>query len=323
MIMSNGLSFDALMPKDMAAKAENAGIAKAQLGTYRMFALAILAGAFIAMGANFATTIWAGMGKIAVNSGDGIAFTTAVPYGLQRLIGGLAFATGLIMVVVGGSELFTGNCLIPIAWASHKVTTKDMLRNWIIVYLGNFVGSVVTAHLVFLGKQHTFGAGAVGFMALNIGVAKTSLDFFQCVFLAILCNALVCMAVWLCFSARSNTDKILSILPPISAFVACGFEHCVANMYFIPSALFIKDFDPAFFASVASSLVDNGVILTWGNFLWRNLLPATIGNIIGGTLMVGGMYWFIYLRPSWTGRGSLGGVPETQQAVEITPADRN
>jgi formate transporter len=320
--MSNGLSFDVLMPKDMAAKAENAGIAKAQLGTYRMFALAILAGAFISMGANFATTVWAGLGTIAVNSSGGVTFSTAIPYGLQRLVGGLAFATGLIMVVVGGSELFTGNCLIPMAWASHKVTTKAMLRNWVIVYLGNFVGSVVTAYLVFLGKQHTFGGGAVGLMALKIGVGKSSLEFVQCIFLAILCNALVCMAVWLCFSARSNTDKILSILPPISAFVACGFEHCVANMYFIPSALFIKDLDPAFFASMASSLNNNGAILTWGNFLWRNLLPATIGNVIGGALMVGGMYWFIYLRPSWTGRGTMGGVPETQEAAEAALPER-
>ena len=312
--MSNGISFDALMPKDMATKAENVGIAKAALGPYRMFALAILAGAFIAMGANYATTVWAGLGKIAVNAGGETAFTTSIPYGIQRLLGGLVFATGLIMVVVGGSELFTGNCLIPMAWASKKVTTGAMLRNWVIVYLGNFVGSVLTAYFVFLGKQHTFGGGAVGVTALNIGIAKTSLAFVQCIFLAIFCNALVCMAVWLCFSARSTTDKILSILPPISAFVACGFEHCVANMYFIPSALIIKDFDPAYFATVAAGLKDGGAILTWGNFLWRNLLPATIGNIIGGALMVGGMYWFIYLRPSWTGRGPVGGMPLTDNS---------
>ncbi len=129
----------------------------------------------------------------------------------------------------------------------------------------------------------------------------------QCVFLAIFCNALVCMAVWLCFSARSTTDKILSIIPPISAFVACGFEHCVANMYFIPSALIIKDFDPTYFATVAAGLKDGGAILTWGNFLLRNLLSATIGNINGGAVMVGGMYWFIYLRPSWTGSPTIGG----------------
>jgi len=304
--MSNGtVSVDALVPKDMALKAEGVGVAKAALGTYRMFALAILAGAFIAMGANYATTVWAGLGKIVVSAGKEVAFTTGLPYGLQRLLGGLVFSTGLIMVVVGGSELFTGNCLIPMAWAGNKVTTGAMLRNWVIVYLGNFVGSVVTAYFVFLGKQHLFGGGAVGVAALNIGIAKTSLGFVQCVFLAIFCNALVCMAVWLCFSARSTTDKILSIIPPISAFVACGFEHCVANMYFIPSAIMIKDFDPTYFATVAGNLKDGGAILTWGNFFVNNLIPATIGNIIGGALMVGGMYWFIYLRPSWTGNATL------------------
>lgn len=147
----------------------------------------------------------------------------------------------------------------------------------------------------------------MGLTALNIGIAKVSLGFVQCVFLAIFCNALVCMAVWLCFSARSTTDKILSIIPPISAFVACGFEHCDANMYFIPSALIIKDFDPTYFATVAAGLKDGGAILTWGNFLLRNLLSATIGNINGGAVMVGGMYCFIYLRPSWTGSPTIGG----------------
>jgi len=304
--MSNGtVSIDALVPKDMALKAEGVGVAKAGLGVYRMFALGILAGAFIAMGANYATTVWAGLGKIVVSAGKEVAFTTGLPYGLQRLLGGLVFSTGLILVVVGGAELFTGNCLMPMAWADKKITTGAMLRNWVIVYLGNFVGSVVTAYFVFLGKQHVFGGGAVGLAALNIGIAKTSLGFVQCTFLAIFCNALVCMAVWLCFSARSTTDKILSIIPPISAFVACGFEHCVANMYFIPSAIMIKDFDPAYFATVAANLKDGGAILTWGNFFVNNLIPATIGNIIGGALMVGGMYWFIYLRPSWTGKPTL------------------
>ncbi|MFZ2446635.1 MAG: formate/nitrite transporter family protein [Syntrophobacteraceae bacterium] len=299
--MSNGApSIDALMPKDTAVKAENIGIAKAGLGAYRMFALAILAGAFIAMGANYATTVWSGLAA------------AGVPYGLQRLAGGLVFATGLIMVVIGGSELFTGNCLIPMAWVGKKVTTGAMLRNWVIVYIGNFVGSVLTAYMVFLGGQHKFGGGSVGLAALNIGVAKTSLDFIPCVALAIFCNALVCMAVWMCMSSRSNADKVLVILPPISAFVACGFEHCVANMYFIPSAIFIKDLDPTYFATVASKLKDGGAILNWGDFITRNLIPATIGNIIGGALMVGLMYWFIYLRPSWS-KAATGGIPATGQ----------
>ena len=299
--MSNGtISFDALIPKDMAAKAEAVGVAKANLGAAQMFALAILAGAFIAMGANYATTVWAGLGKIVVTAGKDVAFTTGFPYGLQRLLGGLVFATGLMMVVIGGSELFTGNCLIPMAWASKKVSTGAMLRNWVIVYIGNFVGSILTAYLVFVGGQHTFGGGAVGVTALNIGIAKSSLGFLQCTVLAIFCNALVCMAVWMCFSARSTGDKVLAILPPISAFVACGFEHCVANMYFIPSALFIKGLDPTYFASVAGGLKDGGAVLTWGNFFVANLIPATIGNIIGGALMVGGMYWFIFCRPAKT-----------------------
>ncbi len=228
--MNNALPFsvDALLPKDMAVRAENAGIAKAGLGKYRMFALAVLAGAFIAMGANYATTVWAGL------AGAGVS------YGIQRLLGGLVFATGLIMVIIGGSELFTGNCLIPMAWANNKVSTASMLRNWTIVYAGNFVGSVLTAFIVFLSGQHKFGGGSVGLSALSIGVAKTSLDFIPCIALGIFCNALVCMAVWMCFGARTNADKVLVILPPISAFVACGFEHCVANMYFIPVGPFHK-----------------------------------------------------------------------------------
>ncbi len=296
--------FDALLPKAMATKAEDVGVAKAALGPYRMFALAILAGAFIALGANFATTVWSGMAKVTISGSDNLVYTFAVPYGIQRLLGAIVFSTGLIMVVIGGAELFTGNCLIPMAWASGKVSTRAMLKNWVIVYLGNFVGSIVTAYGVFLGAQHTFGGGAVGFTALSIGIAKNSLGFFQCTALAVFCNALVCMAVWMCFSARSTMDKVLVIVLPIAAFVACGFEHCVANMYFLPAAIFIKDFDPTFFATVAPALKDGGASLTWGVFLLKNLLPATLGNMIGGSLLVGGMYWFIYLRPSWTGRAN-------------------
>ncbi|MGC8492118.1 MAG: formate/nitrite transporter family protein [Syntrophobacteraceae bacterium] len=296
-------SVDALLPKDMAIRAEQVGIAKAGLGKYRMFALAVLAGAFIGLGANYATTVWAGL------AGGGVS------YGIQRLLGGLVFATGLIMVIVAGSELFTGNCLIPMAWANRKISTKALLRNWVIVYAGNFLGSIATAYIAFLGGQYKFGGGAVGLSALSIGVAKTSLDFVPCIALGVFCNALVCMAVWMCFGARSNTDKVLVIIPPISAFVACGFEHCVANMYFIPSALFIKGFDPAFFATVAAKLNSGGHMLTWGNFIVNNLIPSTIGNIIGGSLMVALMYWFIYLRPSWSNKGEFG---ETIQVDRLT-----
>ena len=280
--MSAEINFDAFPPPGMAAKAEGVGVKKAGLDLLTMFALAILAGAFIGVGAIFATTVLAG--------------TSTLPYGVARLLGGLVFTTGLILVVVGGAELFTGNNLIIMAFASRKVSLGGLLRNWAIVYAGNFVGSIVTAYIMFLSKQYSFGSGAIGLTALNIGESKTNLGFIQAVALGIMCNALVCMAVWLCFSARSTTDKILSIIPPIAAFVAAGFEHSVANMYFIPVALFVKDMgDPKFFEVIKKTAADFPH-LTWGNFFIANLLPVTIGNIIGGALMVGLVYWFAYLR---------------------------
>ena len=276
-------AFDALLPREMAGKAEAAGVAKANLGKYRMFALAVLAGAFIAMGAVFATTVSAG-------SGD-------MPWGVTRLLAGVVFSLGLILVIVGGAELFTGNNLIVMAWANRKVSTLGLFRNWGIVYLGNFVGAVATAVLVFAGKQYTFGGGAVGTTALGIADHKVMLDFIPAIALGILCNALVCMAVWLCMSARTTTDKILAIIFPISAFVAAGFEHSVANMYFVPMALLIKGGADADFWTAAGTTPAAYPDLTWGNFLLNNLLPVTIGNIIGGVVLVGLFYWFIYLRP--------------------------
>jgi len=219
----------------------------------------------------------------------------------------------LIMVVVAGSELFTGNNLIVMAFASGRITLPALLRNWIVVYLGNFVGALLTAYLMFLSGQYTFGNGAVGLTALNIGEAKTSLEFTQAMVLGIFCNALVCIAVWMCFSARSTVDKILAIIPPIAAFVAAGFEHSVANMYFIPIALFIKNGGtPAFFTTI-QKLPSDFPNLTWGNFLAANLLPVTLGNIIGGAVMVGLVYWFIYLRQARR--------PSTQATPDIKPTD--
>jgi len=293
--MTDQISFDAILPPSMAAKAEDLGVKKVALPALKMFALAILAGAFIGIGAIFATTVSAG--SMAVKDAAGAAaFFTGLPYGVTRLLAGLAFTVGLILVVVGGSELFTGNNLIMMAFASKKVSLGGLLRNWGIVYLGNFVGSIATAYIVFLGKQYSFGSGAIGLTALGIGEAKTSFTFIQAVALGIMCNALVCMAVWMCYSARSTTDKILAIIPPIACFVAAGFEHSVANMYFIPVSLFIKNFgDAAFFEKIGKTAADFPH-LTWGNFFIGNLLPVTIGNIIGGAFMVGLIYWFIYLR---------------------------
>ena len=280
--MPEQISFDALMPPEMAGKAENTGVNKSKLNSFRMFALAILAGAFIAMGAIFSTTATTG--------------GSALPYGIVRILGGLTFSLGLILVVVAGAELFTGNNLIIMAWASHKVSTGQLFRNWIIVYLGNFVGSILTAYMMFLSKQYEFSSGTLGLNALNIAHAKSSLEFVQAIVLGIFCNALVCLAVWLCMSARSTTDRVLAIVPPISAFVAAGFEHSIANMYFIPVGLFIKmGAGPEFWAQIGKTATDFPN-LTWGNFFIANLLPVTIGNIIGGAVMVGLVYWSIYLR---------------------------
>jgi formate transporter len=305
--MTTDVSFDALLPAAMAARAEDLGVKKAELPLANMFALAILAGAFIATGAVFATTVSAG--GMAVKAADGTAaFSTGLPYGVTRLLTGLVFSVGLILVVIGGSELFTGNNLISMAFASGKVSLQSLLRNWGVVYAGNFVGSIVTALIVFMGQQYTFGGGAIGLAALNIGEAKTNFTFIQAVSLGIMCNALVCMAVWLCYSARTTTDKILAIIPPISCFVAAGFEHSVANMYFVPVALFVKySGDASFFQTIGKS-PDAFPHLTWGNFLVGNLLPVTIGNIIGGAVMVGLIYWFVYLRPAPKAKPAEGGV---------------
>jgi formate/nitrite transporter len=270
---------DAVPPPAMAERAAQIGQAKAELGVATTLALAGLAGAFIAMGAVFATTAMAGGGEL--------------PYGVERLLGGIAFSLGLILVVVAGAELFTGNNLIVMAWASRRVSTARLLRNWSLVYCGNFAGALATVGLVYATRQYTFGDGVVGAQALTIADAKVGLGFGQAVALGILCNALVCIAVWLCYSARSTADRILAIVPPIAAFVASGFEHSVANMYFVPIGILVKD-ESADAASTGGlpDLAD----LTWGAFFVDNLLPVTIGNVIGGTVLVGAIYWFIYLR---------------------------
>ncbi len=270
---------DALPPAEMARKAETVGETKAAMGPANVFVLSVLAGAFIAMGAIFATTVMTGGAQTA--------------YGVIRLLGGLAFSLGLILVVVAGAELFTGNNLIVMGWASRRVSTARLLGNWALVYAGNFVGAIATAALMLVTKQYTFDDGAVGTTALTIASSKTSLGFVQAMALGAFCNALVCLAVWLTYGARTTTDKILAVIPPIAAFVASGFEHCVANMYFIPMGLFIKT-DHSWIDST-SGLPDLSN-LTWGHFLASNLLPVTIGNVVGGAIMVGAVYWFVYLR---------------------------
>jgi formate transporter FocA len=280
---NHAFRIDALLPAEMAAKAEEIGVKKAALDAASLFVLAVLAGAFIALGAVFSTTVAAGT-------------PGALPYGVVRLLAGLVFSLGLILVVVGGAELFTGNNLIVMAWANRKISTARLLRNWGIVYLGNFVGAVATALLVYFGGQYAFGNAAIGAAALATADAKVGLGFGQAVVLGILCNGLVCLGVWLSYSGRSTTDKILAIVPPIAAFIDAGFEHSVANMYFIPIGLFIKAGAPDPFWSAIGKSAGDYPELTWERFFVNNLLPVTLGNIIGGAMLVGAVYWFVYLR---------------------------
>ncbi len=303
------MRIDALLPPEMAQRAEYLGVRKSQMKVLPMFTLALLAGVFIAMGAIFATTITAGSSSIkaADSAAEFVPLVASLPYGVARLLTGLVFCLGLILVVVAGAELFTGNNLIVIAWASGKVSTRALLRNWLIVYVGNFVGSIATAAVMFLTKQYTFGGGAVGTAALNIATSKVNLTFLQAIALGIMCNALVCLAVWLTYSARSVVDKIFAILFPITAFVAAGFEHSIANMYFIPMGLFIKWLDPAFANNAAATVQASAKFsldtLTWKAFFINNLLPVTIGNIIGGAVLVAIVYWSVYLRPLTKDKG--------------------
>jgi formate/nitrite transporter len=282
------------MPAEMAVRAEKIGVTKANMGLFTLFALGVLAGIFIALGAVFATTVSAP--TMGVDPATGAPLANYLPFGISKLLAGFTFCLGLILVVVAGAELFTGNNLIIMAWAGRQISTYSLLRNWGIVYAGNFVGAILTVVVVLLSGQYTFGGGAVGLNALNIAEAKVGYGFIQAIFLGSLCNMLVCLAVWLVLSARTTTDKILSILFPITAFVAAGFEHSIANMYFIPMGLAIKQVaGEAFWTSTGVSAADYAS-LTWSNFLLLNLLPVTIGNIIGGAVGVGVVYYVIYLR---------------------------
>jgi len=272
------LLVDAYTPKEIAARIENTGVTKSTTAPLRVFALAILAGAFIAFGAVFYT--------IVTHDSAGVSA------GLMRLIGGLSFCLGLILVVVAGAELFTGNNLIVMAYVDGKVSLQQLLTNWGIVFVGNFIGAVGILILIYFSGHWLIGGGAVGEKALAIANAKVNLTWMEAFTRGILCNILVCLAVWLCFAGRTVVDKVLAILFPITAFVAMGFEHSVANMYFISAGLLAKH-QPEIVQLAGDMNLDN---LTMMGFMFDNLLPVTLGNIIGGSVFVGLFYWFIYLR---------------------------
>lgn len=266
--MAEIFGFDAYSPKEIAERVETIGVAKAHLSFSALIVLGLLAGGFIGLGGLYFTL---------VTSDATLGFTAA------RLLGGLAFSLGLILVVIAGAELFTGNNLLVMAWASRRISTGELAQNWLIVYLANFAGAVGLVLLVLLSRQWLMNDMAVGMNAIRIAAAKTALPFWEAFFKGVLCNILVCLAVWLALAGRNVTDKVCAIVFPISAFVAAGFEHSVANMYFIPLGILLN----------AQMGVVGTETLTWFGLL-SNLVPVTLGNIAGGGVMVALVYYFVY-----------------------------
>jgi formate transporter len=264
-------NLQAYSPAEIEEAVEKVGVKKANLPFLASFMLAIVAGGGVGFGALYYTI---------VASDPTLGFATV------RVVGGLAFTLGLVLVLVGGAELFTGNNLIVMAWASGKVSARTMLRNWTIVYLGNFVGALGLIVLVFYSHHLDMNDGRIGMSVLSTAAGKIRPDMLTLFCKGILCNVLVCAAVWLAYAGRSVTDKILAVMLPVSAFIAAGFEHCVANMYFLPLAWLLVQTGHAPANFDASLITLPGIL--------HNLVPVTLGNIVGGAGFVGAIYWAIY-----------------------------
>lgn len=266
---NNLFGSDAFSPKEIAEKVENIGVAKARLPLLSMIMLGILAGAFIALGAMFFVT---------VTSDPNLSF------GWNRLIGGIVFSLGLVMVTIAGAELFTGNNLIVMAWADKKISTGEVLKNWLVVCVSNFVGAVLIAILLFMARHHDMNKGSVGELYLKIAEAKCTISWEKAYFSGILCNILVCLAVWMAQAGRTVWDKVIVIIFPVAAFVAAGFEHSIANMFYIPMGIFIQ-----------SEKGSPEELITWIG-LFKNLGPVILGNLTGGSVFVAMIYYVIYGR---------------------------
>ena len=269
--MSEIFGFDAYSPKEIAERVEHVGVAKARLSLLSMSMLGVLAGGFIGLGALY---------FVLIKSDASLGFATS------QALGGLAFSLGLILVIVAGAELFTGNNLLAMAWAEGKISTAEVLKNWVIVCGANFVGASGLAFLVFYSGHPEMNEGAIAAQYLKIAAAKCSLPFWKAFFKGILCNMLVCLAVWMALAGRSVFDKAISTVFPISAFVAAGFEHSIANMYFIPMGILVK---------ASGILGANADAVSWTGF-FSNIVPVILGNIVGGSVLVGLVYHLIYQR---------------------------
>jgi formate transporter len=274
--------FDLLLPAAMAKVAEDAGVYKATKHPLKTFYLAITAGVFISIAFVFYITATTG--------------TAGVPFGFAKLVGGICFSLGLMLVVVCGADLFTSTVLIVVAKASGRITWRQLGLNWLNVYVGNLIGALFFVALMWFAGEHMTANGAWGLNVLQTADHKLHHTFVEAVCLGILANLMVCLAVWMSYSGRSLMDKMFAMVLPVAMFVASGFEHSIANMFMIPLGIVIKNFAAPEFWQAIGAAPEQFSNLTVSHFITDNLIPVTIGNIIGGGLLVGLTYWVIYLR---------------------------
>lgn len=265
-------------PAEIARNYVAIGKGKVNTPIPKMFLLAVIAGTFIALGGVGATTAAVSIPSASVG----------------KLVGACIFPGGLTMVLLAGSELFTGNCLLSIPLLEKEITVKGMLKNWVVVYLGNFVGGLLVASGMVFSHQFSLFGNGMAVSAMSTAAAKCTLSFGDAFIKGIFCNFLVCLAVWIAFAAKDVAGKVIGLFYPIMIFVLCGFEHSVANMYYIGSGMFAK-MVPEYANAAAEAGIDMSVV-TWGNFLGTNLIPVTLGNIVGGAVCVGCVYWLLYLK---------------------------
>ena len=277
------IDIDAYAPKMMANRVGQVGISKAEMGFLTTLALSILAGVFIGLGAQLMMLV---------------THTATSSFGLNALVGGVVFTMALVLIVITGAELFTGNCVFAMSYFAGKITRGDLNRNLIISFIGNFIGALSIVFWIYISMQWTANNHLLGAKIVIAANEKVNLTFGVAFARGVLCNSLVCLGIWLCFSARNNLDKVLSLLWPISCLMACGFEHCVVNMWLIPMALILKGNLLVMEAveRVNGGPLDISNLTVAKGFIGYNLFPVVLGNLFGGIILVAGVYWFAFLR---------------------------
>ncbi len=277
------IDIDAYAPKMMANRVGAVGVSKAEMGFLTTLALSILAGVFIGLGAQLMMLV---------------THTATSSFGLNALVGGVVFTMALVLIVITGAELFTGNCVFAMSFFAGKITRGDLNRNLIISFIGNFIGALTIVFWIYISAQWTANNHLLGAKIVIAANEKVNLTFGVAFARGVLCNALVCLGIWMCFSARNNLDKVLSLLWPISCLIACGFEHCVVNMWLIPLALILKGnrFVMEAVERVNGGPLDIANLTLFKGFIGYNLFPVVLGNLFGGIILVAGVYWFVFLR---------------------------